>query len=86
MLEKTKAKTSEASPKTAKASKPKASGTAAGKPATARPKEDVHDRIQRRAYELWESEGRPEGREHSHWLQAEHEVAKRRGQRASARG
>jgi hypothetical protein len=61
--------------------------TAAAKPAViGRPKEDVHDRIQRRAYELWESEGRPQGREQTHWQQAEHEIARTRGQRVAAGG
>ncbi|HMJ90040.1 MAG TPA: DUF2934 domain-containing protein [Candidatus Acidoferrum sp.] len=27
--------------------------------------------IARRAYEMWESEGRPDGRDYDHWLQAE---------------
>jgi hypothetical protein len=31
-------------------------------------------RIQRRAYELWEAEGRPEGKEEAHWLTAEREL------------
>jgi hypothetical protein len=31
--------------------------------------------IARRAQELWEEEGRPEGRAHEHWLQAERELA-----------
>lgn len=34
-----------------------------------------HERIQRRAYEFWEQEGRPEGRAHDHWYRAEAEVA-----------
>jgi hypothetical protein len=34
--------------------------------------------IARRAYELWEQEGRPEGREQEHWLQAEKELTGRR--------
>jgi len=38
-------------------------------------REDLHARVQRRAYELWESEGRPAGREHDHWLRAEREIA-----------
>lgn len=33
------------------------------------------DAISRRAYELWESEGRPEGCDQRHWLQAEQELA-----------
>jgi hypothetical protein len=56
--------------------------TANGKPAVAKRREnDVHDRIQRRAYELWEREGRPQGREAANWLQAEHEIARARSQR-----
>ncbi len=31
--------------------------------------------IQTRAYEIWESEGRPQGREREHWLRAEAEFA-----------
>jgi hypothetical protein len=68
-----------AAPKATKAiaTKP-ATRTAAGKPTVARrPKDDMYEHIQRRAYELWESEGRPAGREHAHWLQAESEIARR---------
>ncbi len=32
------------------------------------------DSIARRAFEIWEAEGRPEGREVEHWLRAEFEV------------
>ena len=32
-------------------------------------------RIRERAYAIWEREGRPEGREHEHWLRAEAEIA-----------
>jgi hypothetical protein len=32
------------------------------------------DAISRRAYELWEKEGRPEGSDLRHWLQAEQEL------------
>jgi hypothetical protein len=32
------------------------------------------DTISRRAYELWEQEGRPEGADMRHWLQAEQEL------------
>lgn len=39
----------------------------------------IEERIRTRAYELWESEGRPDGREIDHWLQAVHEVAADRG-------
>ncbi len=31
--------------------------------------------IQRRAYEIWEREGRPNGREFDHWVAAEAELA-----------
>ena len=31
--------------------------------------------IERRAYEIWERDGRPEGREEEHWRQAEQELA-----------
>lgn len=37
-------------------------------------KDDLHARVQLRAYELWEAEGRPTGREVEHWLRAEAEV------------
>lgn len=33
------------------------------------------ERIRRRAYEIWEQEGRPESRDHDHWLKAEAELA-----------
>jgi len=35
---------------------------------------DLQARIRQRAYELWECDGRPEGRDHAHWQQAEREV------------
>lgn len=35
---------------------------------------DRDKRIQMRAYEIWEREGRPEGRERSHWEQARSEI------------
>jgi hypothetical protein len=47
---------------------------------------DVAERIRQRAYEIWEREGRPEGREQAHWEQAEREVAKVRGARQAATG
>jgi hypothetical protein len=31
--------------------------------------------IQERAYQIWEREGRPDGRSVEHWLQAEAEIA-----------
>jgi hypothetical protein len=36
------------------------------------------DAVSRRAYELWENEGRPEGCDMRHWLQAEQELAQGR--------
>lgn len=33
-----------------------------------------HDSIARRAYAIWEAEGRPEGRHEEHWSQAESEA------------
>lgn len=35
--------------------------------------------IERRAYEIWERNGRPEGREEEHWRQAEQELAGEQG-------
>lgn len=32
------------------------------------------EEVARRAYALWEAEGKPEGRQLEHWLQAEREV------------
>jgi hypothetical protein len=34
-----------------------------------------HAEIAKRAYAIWESEGRPHGRDFDHWLAAEREVA-----------
>ncbi len=36
-----------------------------------------YDDIAKRAYELWEKAGKPEGRETEHWLQAENEIMQR---------
>jgi hypothetical protein len=33
-----------------------------------------HDKIRQRAYEIWDGEGRPEGRAEDYWLQAEREL------------
>ncbi len=32
------------------------------------------ERIRRRAHEIWEGEGRPEGRDGEHWAQASREI------------
>ena len=37
--------------------------------------EERNMRIRTRAHELWESEGRPDGREAEHWEQAEREIS-----------
>ena len=34
----------------------------------------THEDISKRAREIWEREGRPEGRDKEHWLQAETEL------------
>ena len=39
----------------------------------AQPMQDEHH-IRQRAYEIWEREGRPEGRASVHWQEAEREV------------
>jgi hypothetical protein len=50
--------------------------TAARTPeASARHEGDLQQRIRQRAYQLWESEGRPEGREQAHWQQAQRELS-----------
>jgi hypothetical protein len=36
---------------------------------------DSNEKIEKRAHELWEAEGCPEGRELEFWLQAERELA-----------
>jgi hypothetical protein len=33
------------------------------------------DEIRKRAHEIWENEGRPDGREKDHWERAEREMA-----------
>jgi len=36
---------------------------------------DIRQLVRDRSYQLWEQEGRPEGRHLDHWLQAECELA-----------
>jgi hypothetical protein len=36
---------------------------------------DLRQRIEKRAYELWEADGRVKGREMEYWLKAEEELA-----------
>ena len=35
---------------------------------------DKEEKIRRRAYEIWEAEGKPEGREQEHWERAAREI------------
>ena len=37
-------------------------------------KELTHEMIAKRAYYIWEKEGRPQGRDKTHWYQAEREL------------
>jgi len=37
---------------------------------------DRQQKIERRAYEIWERHGRPHGREQEHWQEAEAEIAR----------
>jgi hypothetical protein len=78
MLEKDKARSGDAKPKNVKTKAAQKAAGATRRAAARRPREDVHERIRRRAYELWESEGRPEGRQHAHWYQAEMEITRAR--------
>ena len=36
--------------------------------------DDHEERIRKRAHEIWEEEGRPEGREYSYWLRARADI------------
>jgi Protein of unknown function (DUF2934) len=77
---------SSAAGKKAKSAAPRAKAASSGGVRRAGNGGDVAERIRRRAYEIWEREGRPEGREQAHWEQAEREVAKVRGARQAATG
>ncbi len=35
---------------------------------------NVDERIRQRAYEIWQAEGQPEGKESEHWQQAREEI------------
>ena len=80
MLEKEQIGCCQAKPKRSKASgattatKPRATRTVRQPEAGVRHEGDLQQRIQQRAYQLWESEGRPEGREQAHWQQAQREI------------
>ena len=83
MLENEQIRSAAAKPKRSKAAgateaKARVSRTAGHKPgASARHEGDLQQRIQQRAYQLWESEGRPEGREQAHWQEAQRELTAR---------
>ncbi|MEW5728926.1 MAG: DUF2934 domain-containing protein [Pseudomonadota bacterium] len=38
------------------------------------PDEDNAERIRHRAHQIWEEEGRPEGRDQEHWRRAAREI------------
>ena len=40
--------------------------------------ETFEELVRRRAYEIYEASGRPDGRAHEHWLQAEAEIRGRK--------
>ena len=42
-----------------------------------------HDKVRERAYQIWEREGRQDGRAEEHWSQAEQELAAPRESAAS---
>ena len=46
---------------------------------------DYSARVSERAYEIWEEEGRPEGRSEAHWYRAEQEIARTGTPRRSRR-
>ena len=48
--------------------------------------EDRESRTHRRAHQLWEQEGRPEGRHHHHWRQASQEVGGEPGRQQGGTG
>jgi phage/plasmid-associated DNA primase len=37
---------------------------------------EMESAIRQKAYEIWQAEGQPSGREMSHWLRAKEEVAR----------
>lgn len=47
--------------------------------------DDTEERIRRRAFELWQEEGRPDGREAAHWDKARELVAIEDNQKAAAK-
>src|SRR5512133_281155 len=51
-----------------------------------RPNMITHEEISKKAREIWEREGRPEGRDIEHWLQAETELRQESPQHQSSNG
>lgn len=43
--------------------------------------DDQSERIRTRAHQIWEEEGRPEGREYSHWLRARADIQAEDGEK-----
>jgi hypothetical protein len=54
-----------------KAAPKKATAAKSPRKRTASTKESVHDRIAKKAYELYEQSGRIDGRDVEHWIEAE---------------
>jgi DUF2934 family protein len=52
---------------------------AEGQDSSGSPANDIEDEVRRRAYELWEQYGRPEGGEEEFWLKAEREIYEQKG-------
>jgi DUF2934 family protein len=52
---------------------------AEGQGSSGSPANDIQDEVRRRAYQLWEQYGRPEGGEEEFWLKAEREIKKEKG-------
>lgn len=48
-------------------------------------KQNPTDKVSQRAYEIWESQGNPEGSDLDHWLQAEAEVSNAKRTKKSPR-
>ena len=44
--------------------------------------DDQNERIRKRAHEIWEEEGRPEGREYTHWLRARADIYAEDGEKS----
>ncbi|HEY3755358.1 MAG TPA: DUF2934 domain-containing protein [Opitutaceae bacterium] len=44
----------------------------------------TYEEISRRAYELWEKDGRPEGSEQDHWFRAEQQLGNKQPSKLSA--